>query len=273
MSAELCDGCRKGNWRHPIAFTGERLCDACFRGRFLERVKRTVSGHRLLTLRSKLTIGVSGSPQSLALAKVMWELEGGYRDVAVSFVHVLRWGDMEEANAIRSAFAQLHLPLERLRAAALREKRGFCLPELLKEDVIPRSAICRACRSLVRSVLTIEAVRGGSDVLVLGDTADELAEEALFMLSSGLAGRIRGIEAKRPLSDGQLHRALPLSHVLSSEAVSYLSSYGFSPSYSCAFKVARKGAFSGLTAPLEAKRPGSAFSAIKSFLDLSEALG
>jgi len=273
MSAELCDGCGEENCKHPIAFTGERLCDKCFRNRFLKRVKRTVNKHNLLTPKSKLTIGVSGSPQSLAMAKVMWELEGKYNDVMVSFVHIMRWGDMEEVNAVRGAFERLRLPLQKLKVISLKAKRGFCLKELVEEKVISRGGVCRACRNLMHSVLTVEAIRDGSGILVLGDTADELAEEALFMLSAERYRRIEIIEAKRALSNGRLYRVLPLSHVLKSEAASYLDSLGFSLNYSCTYGGIRRREFSGLTAQLEAKQPGSAFSAIKSFLDLSEALG
>jgi len=272
MSAELCDVCRREGWKHPIAFTGERLCDACFRIRFLKRVRRTINKHRLLTPRSKVLLGVSGSVQSMAMAKAVWELERKYGAVRVSFVHVLRWGDAEEANAVREAFGQLRLPLENLRTVSLKERRGFCLHELVEEKSVSRGGLCRACRRLVPSVLTVEASRIGCDVVAYGDTADELAEEALFFLSSERFESLARIGAKRALSDGTLCRALPLSHVLKSEATSYLSSFGFSPSYSCSYRDVRKEEFSGITAQLEAKQPGSAFSAIKSFLSLSKSL-
>jgi len=269
---ELCDVCRMEGWKHPIAFTGERLCDACFRIRFIERVRRTINKHRLLTPRSKVLLGVSGSAQSMAMAKAIWEIERRYGGVRVSFAHVLRWGDMGEADAVREAFGKLRLPIESLRTISLRARRGFCLHELVEGKSIAEGGLCRACRHLVPSVLTVEARRYGCDVIAYGDTADELAEEALFSLSSERFEGLARIGAKRALSDGTLSRILPLSHVLSSEATSYLSSFGFSPSYSCPYRGVREGEFSGFTAQLEAKQPGSAFSAIKSFLSLSRSL-
>lgn len=272
MSAESCDVCGRGDWRHPIAFTGERLCDACFRARFLERVGRTINEHRLLTPRGKILLAISGSAQSIAMAKAIWEIERKYLAVRVSFVHVLRWGDMVEADAVREAFGQLHLPLEDLRTVSLREKRGYCLTDLVEGRFIAREGVCRACRHLVPSVLTVEARGMGCDVIAYGDTADELVEEALFHLCSERSDSLARIGAKRALSDGRLHRVLPLSHALKSEATSYLSSLGFSPSYSCPFRDVREEELSGIMAKLEEKQPGSAFSATKSFLSLSRGL-
>jgi len=272
MSEELCDVCGRGDWKHPIAFTGERLCDACFRVRFLERVRRMINKHRLLTPRSKVLLGVSGSAQSMAMAKAIWEIERKYMTVRVSFVHVLRWGDMVEADAVREAFGQLHLPLEKLRTVSLREKRGFCLTDLVEGKSVDRRGMCRACRHLIPSVLTVEASGIGCDVIAYGDTADELAEEALFHLCSERSDSLARMGAKRALSDGRLYRVLPLSHALKSEAASYLRSFGFSPSYSCPFRDVRKGEFSEIMAKLEEKQPGSAFSAIRSFLSLSRGL-
>jgi len=272
MSAEPCDVCRRWGWKHPIAFTGERLCDDCFRNRFLERVRGTINKHRLLTPRSKVLLGVSGSAQSMAMAKAIWEIERKYGTVRLSFVHVLRWDDAEEANAVREAFGKLRLPLEGLRTVSLKEKRGFCLTELVEGRSVARGGVCRVCRRLIPSVLTVEASRIGCDVIAYGDTADELAEEALFHLSSERSDNFSRMGAKRTLSGGRLFRVLPLSHVLKSEATGYLSSFGFSPRYSCPYRDVRKEEFSGITAQLEEKQPGSAFSAIKSFLSLSDAL-
>jgi len=272
MSTKLCDVCRREEWKHPIAFTGERLCNMCFKIRFLERVMRTINRNRLLTPRSKVLLGVSGSAQSIAMAKAIWEIERRYGAVRIYYIHVLRWGDTEEENAVREAFSQLRLPLENLRTVSLREKRGFYLPELMEDKSVAREGMCRACRRLVPSVLTVEASRIGCDVIAYGDTADELAEEALFFLISNRFESVARMGAKMALSDGRLCRALPLSHVIKSEAMSYLGSFGFSPRYSCPYRDVRKGEFSGITAQLEAKQPGSAFSAIKSFLSLSMAL-
>jgi len=270
--SDSCDVCRRGEGKYPIAFTGERLCDSCFRARFLERIRRTINRHRLMTLRSKILLGVSGSAQSMAMAKAIWEIERKYMTTRVSFVHVLRWDDAEEANAVREAFGQLRLPLDSLRTVSLKEKRGFCLPELIEWKSVAREGVCRTCRQLMPSVLTIEACRIGCDVVACGDTADELAEEALFYLSSERSDSLARMGAKRALSDGRLFHVLPMSHVLKSEATSYLSSFGFSPSYSCPYRDVRKEEFSGIMAKLEEKQPGSAFSAIKSFLSLSKAL-
>jgi tRNA(Ile)-lysidine synthase TilS/MesJ len=272
MSTELCSACGRNPRRHPIQFTGEVLCDGCFRNRFVERVRGTINRYRLLSPRSRIVVGVSGSPESIALAKVTWELESRYEGARISFIHVLRWGNEEEADAIEDAFRRLHMPTAKLKPISLKEKRGFYLSELVDENVITRVGICMACRLLVPSTLTIEVARAGGDVIAYGDTADELAEEALYMLSAERYEKMVNVAAKRDLAGGRFCRVLPLSHALKAEASGYLSTFGFHLDYACPYVDVKKEVFSGLTAKLEAKKPGSAFSAIGSFLNLAEVL-
>jgi len=266
MSSRTCSLCGTGNWRHSIPFTRETLCDSCFRRRFLERVRRTLNKLKLLNIESKLLLGVSGSCESLAMAKAIWKLESKYKGVQLSFVHVSRWDDHKEEEAIAGTFEKLGLPLNLLRTIQLKERFGFNLPDLVKDGIVSERELCSACQSLVSGALTIEAVRSGADILVCGDSADELAEEALSLLC---VGRFRRMDEKKELLDGTIWCIRPLSHVLRTEAESFLDSYGIHAKYSCPYRGLRRREFAGSLRAIEEKHPGSVFSTLKSLLDLA----
>ncbi|MGQ9513481.1 MAG: ATP-binding protein [Thermoproteota archaeon] len=269
MTTDRCSLCRAEAWKHFISFSREKLCDSCFRRRFLERVRGVVNRSKIFKTNSKLVLGVSGSCESIAMAKVMWKLESKYKGVRISFVYVSRWSEREEEEAILDTFKELGLPTNDLKIVSLKAKHGFYLPELVEERIIKHEMLCRACRSLVPSILIVEASKVGADVLLYADTADELAEEGLFLLGIGRNERLKDLGVKRALSAGRIWLFRPLSHVLKSEAESYLNSYGIHAKYLCPYRSARRVEFSGFLTALEAKHPGAVFSALRSFLDLN----
>jgi tRNA(Ile)-lysidine synthase TilS/MesJ len=202
----------------------------------------------------------------------MWKLESKYKGVRISFIHVSRWDWKDEEDAIFDAFKRLDLPSNALKIVSLKAKYGFYLPELVEERIIKQEMLCRACRSLIPSILTVEASKADADILIYADTADELVEEALFLLSVGKNERLQYLGIKRALSNGRIWLVRPLSHILKLEAESYLNSYGIYNKYLCPYRSIRKQEFSGLLTTLEAKHPGSFFSALKSFLDLNQVI-
>ncbi|MBO3802295.1 MAG: hypothetical protein JTT11_00225, partial [Candidatus Brockarchaeota archaeon] len=247
-------------------------CDACFRRRFLERVRRTLNESKALKADSKIVIGVSGSCESLAMAKAVWKLESRYERVQASFVHVSRWRGREEEEAIAGAFEKLGLPSGALRTVSLKARSGFDLTDLVEEGIVAKEEVCGACRALVRGALSAAAARAGAGVLACGDSADELAEEALFLVCAGRRGRLGKMGAKEGLFGGRIWLVRPLGRILRSEAKGYLDSCGLRETYSCPHGDSRRRRFSGLLKAVEEKHPGSVFSALESLRDLAQAL-
>ena len=151
----------------------------------------------------RLLVAVSGGPDSVALLRVLQELD--YSLEVAHFDHALRAESHEDTEFVRSLCADLSLPFhsERAEVARIAQKKGWNL-----ED---------AARRLRYAYLTRTAKKIKADAIVTGHTQSDQAETVLMQLLRG-AAYLQGMPAKRK----QVVR--PLLGVRREDLIGYLTS-------------------------------------------------
>lgn len=153
----------------------------------VDRVRRTIRRYHLLEPTSRVIVGLSGGPDSVALTYVLRELarEGAFALVGLAhFNHRLRETADRDEVFCRDLAARLDLPIlvesADIRAVAARR----------------RSSIEDAARDARYAFLDRAAARLGADRVAVGHTRDDQAETFLLRLLRG-AGR-RGLAGIYP---------------------------------------------------------------------------
>ena len=151
----------------------------------------------------RLLVAVSGGPDSVALLRVLQELD--YSLEVAHFDHALRAESHEDTEFVRSLCADLSLPFhtERAEVARIAQEKGWNL-----ED---------AARRLRYAYLTRIAKKIKADAVVTGHTQNDQAETLLMQLLRG-AAYLQGMPTKRK----QVVR--PLLNVSREDLIGYLTS-------------------------------------------------
>ncbi len=178
----------------------------------VDRVRRTIRRYGLLEPASRVVVGLSGGPDSVALTWVLRELaaEGAFTLVGLAhFNHQLRpTADRDEAFC-RETAARLGLPIvvesADIRAAAARR----------------RSSIEDAARDARYAFLDRAAAQLGADRVAVGHTRDDQAETFLLRLLRGAGPRgLAGIYPRARLV------VRPLLETTREEVMAYLEARG-----------------------------------------------
>ncbi len=102
--------------------------------RLLQRVRRTIAAHRMLTPGDAVLVGVSGGPDSVALVHLLRGLASGLR-LRLGIIHLnhgLRGADSDsDADFVRSLAGELNLPFFKRKADvnSFRKTHGLSLEE------------------------------------------------------------------------------------------------------------------------------------------------
>ncbi len=179
----------------------------------LPKVKGFIRKKELLRPKDKILLAVSGGPDSVALLDLLCRLKEpwGLKLAVAYFHHGLRPEARQEALFVKNLAVQRRLPFI-LGAAATRtfcHQRGLSLEE--------------GARELRYRFLQSAAQKGGYDLICLGHTYDDQAEEILIRLIRGAGrGGLAGIPARR-------HPFVrPLLGVTKAEILEYLKARGLS---------------------------------------------
>ncbi len=185
------------------------------------RVLRFVRSRGLLVGGETVVVGLSGGPDSVALALVLKELSehGLALDLHLAHLdHGLRGAaSRQDARFCREFADRQGLPIETTRedVAAAAEREGL--------------SIEAAARTLRYQFLERAAAELGADAVATGHHADDLAETVLMRLmrGTGLSG-LAAIRPRRPLSRENPHLALirPLLGVRKAELIAFLTGIG-----------------------------------------------
>jgi tRNA(Ile)-lysidine synthase len=162
----------------------------------LEKVRRSIEQHRLLTAGDALVVGVSGGPDSLCLLHVLCRLKQEYRlTLHVAHLHHgLRGADADaDADFVRALAADWGL------SCSIEQADVFGLAQE------HRLAIEEAARRARYSFIGRVAQEIGARTIATGHNADDQAETILmhWIRGSGLAG-LRGMRPLTPLVDYRL---------------------------------------------------------------------
>lgn len=182
----------------------------------LDKVRRTITAHRLLTSDARVIVAVSGGTDSVALLHALKTL-GPARKLGLHIAHLdhrLRDDSAQDAEFVRSLGARWRIPttIERQDVGATCDREGWSLEE--------------GARRIRHRFFLETAQRQRADYVALAHTADDQAETVLMRLlrGAGLLG-LSAIPITRELDRG-VRLVRPLLEVWRRDLAAYLEAAG-----------------------------------------------
>ena len=217
-------------------YSGETLCEPCFRDSIVAKTRRTVSKYRMIERGESVAVAVSGGKDSLSLLKVLHDLSapGGYEVSAISVDEGVA-GYREEALAhARDLAAQLGVPHI---VVSYRELFGFSLDEALdwKEGERDVSS-CSFCGVFRRRAIDEAAARTSASVVATAHNLDDFVQTFLMNLMHGDVARLAWLDPAYSDDSFPLRRVKPFMEVYEEEVAlfAYRSGMAFQ-SVSCPY--------------------------------------
>jgi len=203
----------------------------------LERVKKAINRHHMLSSGDTVVVGVSGGPDSLCLLHLLLRLRGEYAlSLHVAHLnHCLRGAEADaDAEFVAHLADEWGLPasIESRDVGALAKERKLAIEE--------------AARQVRYAFLARIALQVGAHKIAVGHNADDQVETILmhWLRGSGLAGlrgmqpasrlqelRLKDEEIGRGEPQGKLLLIRPLLEVLRSEIEAYCAAHGLQPRF------------------------------------------
>lgn len=186
-----------------------------------EKVLKTIHRNHLIQEGSKLLVGVSGGPDSLALLHFLKEAQPifHYELIVASVDHMFRGDEsLADYQYVKQMCEQWDIVFEgkRIDVPAYIEKTGQS---------------SQLSSRMLRFAFFEEMMdKHQADTLVLGHHGDDQVETILMRLTRGATGQARaGISLKRPFHGGQLIR--PFLEVTKDEIIEYATIHHLEPRY------------------------------------------
>ena len=209
-----------------LAYRGDHLCSAHFRGFVERRVRREVREQGRIPRGSRVAVGVSGGKDSVTTLRLLHGILAPRRDVTLVAVTV------DEGIA---AYRPAGIDIARRTAEELgvawslvtyREEAGLTLDEIVarKTEGLP----CTFCGPLRRRSLNRAAREAGASHLATGHNLDDVAQSVLMNTLRGDLGRMARLAphaapatGPRGAPDGLVPRLLPLRSLPEREVALY----------------------------------------------------
>ncbi len=254
-----CTKCSKKSSVYRRPYSGERLCDDCFKASIRERVERTISRYDMFEHDSRIALGVSGGKDSLGLLRILSDVEEKYPRadlIAVSVDEGVR-GYRDEALEIASEACRL-LGVEH-RILSFEELFGLTMDDVSSE---PRElAPCSYCGVLRRRALNEAAKEVNADRLATAHNLDDTAQTALLNVMRGDLNRLALMHPGGSSLPGFVRRVKPYCEVPERESALYAYLEGFRfQELPCPYaSEAMRNDARGFLNRMEEKRPGTKF--------------
>jgi len=266
--SQPCTKCRSKPAIYHRPYSGERLCRSCFNETLLERVRKTISKHKMFQWNSRIAVGVSGGKDSLALLHMLSQIEEEYPHselVALSVDEGVE-GYRDEALALaREACRELGVEMVEV---GFQELFGVTIDGIASQ---PRElGVCSYCGVLRRRALNEAAKKVGADVLATGHNLDDMAQTVLLNVLRGDHHRLNQFDPGGSQVEGFVRRVKPLCQVPERETTlyAYLNGLRFQ-SHTCPYAgEAMRNDVRRFLNQMEEKRPGTKFMVYRTGLRL-----
>lgn len=182
----------------------------------LNKVRAAIERHGMLKPGETVVVAVSGGPDSVALAHLLWRLQGCYalRLYLAHLNHRLRGEESErDARFVESLGRRLDLPVK----VGVRDALAYARAKGLSVEAGAREVRYAFLREVAEEV--------GAERIALGHTADDQVETVLLRFLRG-AG-LRGLGGMHPVREGRYIR--PLFYLWRSEIEEYCRRWELNP--------------------------------------------
>lgn len=264
----ICTRCRRAPSVYYRPYSGERLCASCFNESLLERVKKTVGKYEMFEYDSRIAVGVSGGKDSLALLRLLVELEKDrpYAEVVAVCVDEGVEGYRDEAlhlagKSCRELGVEMH-------TVGFMELFGETMDEIAARD--RELGTCSYCGVLRRRALDEAARAVDADRLATGHNLDDMAQSVILNVLRGDVVRIDGFHPGGRNLEGFVRRVKPLCEVPERETTFYAYVNGLEfQSRPCPYaEEAMRSDVRRFLNRMEVKRPGTLFTVLQTGLKI-----
>jgi len=220
-----CDICRRNDIFYRRAYEGVNLCSPCFRRSVEDKVRRTISEHKMLNWNDHVAVAVSGGKDSLALLHILKRLDVKFprsRLTAIAVDEGVKGYRDEALRIAQESCEKIHVPL---RTLSFKELYGFSLDELVAERKL--NFPCAVCGVLRRRAIATLAESVGAAKVATAHNLDDEVQTFLLNIFHGDPWRIaRTAPALSGLGGLFLKKVKPLCKILEKEIALYAYASG-----------------------------------------------
>lgn len=259
-------------------YSGRKLCKRCFIDSLEKKVRRTISKHKMFQKDDRIAFALSGGKDSVALSYILQEIEKKFQNTEMIAVTIDEGiaNYREDAIAIAAKNAN-QLGIEHV-VSSFQELYGASLDQIIEKADLKtekRLAACTYCGVLRRKALNIASRNLNSDIIVTAHNLDDIAQTILINLIRGDIWRLgRDLSSSTMIDSRMIPRVKPSREIPEKELTLYayykeLNYHGGSCPYSVE---ALRGDIRNFLCQMEASRPGSLYSILKTSEKISVAL-
>jgi cytoplasmic tRNA 2-thiolation protein 1 len=219
LSPLVCTKCGGAGF-YTRRYSGETLCQTCFRDSIVEKTSRTVKKYGMLERGDRIGVAVSGGKDSLSLLSVLDSLSSsrGYELVALTVDEGVK-GYREESIEHADSLAQkLHIPHQ---LVSYQELYGFDLDEALNWKDQRDVSSCTMCGVFRRRAIDEAGQRAGVDVIATAHNLDDFVQTFMMNLMHGDVNRIGWLDPLTVDSDFPVRRVKPFMEIYEEEVALY----------------------------------------------------
>ena len=197
-------------------YSGETLCQPCFRDSIVEKTRKTAAKYRMFAPGERVAVAVSGGKDSLSLLKVLASLYPPQRNqmVAISVdegVAGYRDEALEHARSLARELGVGHT------VVSYKEMFGFTLDDALDWDEERDVSSCSFCGVLRRRAIDEAAVRAGAPVIATAHNLDDCVQTFLMNLMHGDVARLGWLDPSYVDESFPVRRVKPFMEIYEEE--------------------------------------------------------
>ena len=209
-------------------YSGETLCQPCFRASIVEKTRRTIGKYSMLSHGDKVGVAVSGGKDSLSLLKILHSLGESrrYKLVALTVDEgVQGYRDESIAHAAEAA-KELGVPHV---LVSYKELFGFDLDSALDWRDEREVSSCNVCGVFRRRAIDEAAERAGVEIIATAHNLDDFVQTFMMNLMHGDVERLGWLDPLIADTDFRFRRIKPFMDIYEEEVALYahLSSLPF----------------------------------------------
>jgi uncharacterized protein (TIGR00269 family) len=276
-SVSLCSSCkRKEPFFHRI-YSGEQLCKKCFTESIENKVRATISRHKMLNYNDHVAIAISGGKDSLSLLHVLSQMEQKYPRATLTAITVDEGikGYRDEALDIASKICKTwDIPHH---TVSFKELYGYTLDDIVQKIREHKNELtaCAYCGVLRRKALNIAALEVKANKIATGHTLDDEVQTSLLNI---FHGDIAKISSEKPITDivhaRLVQKVKPFCEIPEKESAlyAYIKKIDFQSTPCPYASEAMRNDIRNLLNQIEEKHAGTKFTVFKSIEKLRPAM-
>ncbi|MFX0169164.1 MAG: TIGR00269 family protein [Candidatus Hodarchaeota archaeon] len=257
-------------------YSGEALCEKCFKESLITSVRAAVSKFTMLHHTDRIAVAYSGGKDSLVLLSTLIDIQRRFPHSEVIAVTLLEGSQHDQQRLKTQTEVTHHLKVEHV-TSTYQELFSLTLEDIVERANILQSPLsaCAYCGTLRRQGLNILARKINADKLALGHNLDD---EVQSMLMNLIRGDIQRLSRITPFLKGVpgwlVPRIKPLYHLLEDEIALYAQLLKL-PIYHppCPYKeTSMRSEIREWLNSFEARHPGSKYNLYATFSKIIQAL-